>query len=1307
MEFRDALKSFRSELGLAQVDIANALHINIATVGRWEQGKTIPSRSFAVALLDYAKSKSASDVCLANLSGTLDDASKQRLLQQQNSLFTVEHASVSQLIDDAAFPIYVCDMETDELLYLNQNALAMVGTEEPAIGRYCYECLMHRDTPCDFCHKNELSEGNFKSYDAFRPFDGVTYHVQGKLIQWNGRRAQVRYVLGQGLAPVKLLGSADTAEDAIKPNSEEQKQNNLLDNLPCGAALYEFDGKTLSVIHINKSYWQLVERDPVDYTHESVLEVIHPEDKSAISQELNAAIQQNRSINVSIRILCGKSGYKPFNIKANVTPEENGKYLLFATYTPISDEEMSLQEMLTIALSTMMSSSEDFSFVKDKTLRYVCCSRSSAKAMGLSDDKEVIGKTDTEAFGEKYAEIFAAQDREIMRTGQPLINHIESVILKDGSMIVVNACKYPIMDSAGNVIGIYGVSHDVTAQKEMESQLEFLTKNIPGGLATYFCTSDSIRLDYCNKGFCDLFGMTQEEYVATAYETPLLYVFEEDREALRAKYAEMMKTGTAIDCVYRIHVKDGTFKWIHLRATIADNNGNGVYMNTLLFDITQDQEERELHKIREQEYRLATLHNKRTICRYDIANRTITFTSEGDSREFLPDSISDVPYGSVKNGQISEDTAQNYTAFYEDIINGKKECTAKFMKLINTWRWIEARSTTIFDNSGNPVTAVISYVDITEEQEKEAVNKKYQQMLVDRGSNTYLLFRCNLNKDSSYDTKEGALFEFTPSGDENSTFIDRAREFARQCVIAEDRDRYLDFVNSDTMLASYYRGKRSDIIEFRGILPNGDIHWIRLSIELIEYPDSTDIAAYFTYEDINESKSEELEVIVRTETDPLTGIFNRKAFEAKVNESIRSSKADTTHALLMLDIDGFKLVNDVFGHGAGDQTLIDVAAQLQKVIRRDDYAGRLGGDEFVVFLTDIPNEKIAAMKAQQICELVKKNFSVEVQISGSVGIALYPKDGNDFESLYKKADTTLYYVKDSGKNNFAFYHDDMTDSGEIEAREPISGVALKKLNIKRRMLIADDNRVNCEFLSNMFKDDFRVDVVYDGTTALTKIHHYDAALSIILLDLMMPGMDGYTVLEKMQRDAGTKGIPVVVITGSDDRETILKVISSGAADMVTKPIDLDILRIRVNSVINKVENERLRAQNSVLSMLNDEISSYQTALEQLGMAVIVNYWIHGNYLYSPSVSKMLKGNYDDRKLWMILLSDMVADTTTVQKMQQLVHDIADDRERDNGQIVVKLLAKSGQKRDFEMNVFKQVNEFGLAERMIIALREVH
>ena len=129
-------------------------------------------------------------------------------------------------------------------------------------------------------------------------------------------------------------------------------------------------------------------------------------------------------------------------------------------------------------------------------------------------------------------------------------------------------------------------------------------------------------------------------------------------------------------------------------------------------------------------------------------------------------------------------------------------------------------------------------------------------------------------------------------------------------------------------------------------------------------------------------------------------------------------------ALLFVDLDGFKTVNDTFGHEAGDVTLREIAVRLRACLREGDVIGRIGGDEFVVLIEEFGEPEQLALVARKILETVGQPVPVwghECRVTASVGISAYPKDGKDSETLLKNADSAMYRAKEQGKNRFHFY----------------------------------------------------------------------------------------------------------------------------------------------------------------------------------------------------------------------------------------------------------------------------------------------
>jgi len=164
--------------------------------------------------------------------------------------------------------------------------------------------------------------------------------------------------------------------------------------------------------------------------------------------------------------------------------------------------------------------------------------------------------------------------------------------------------------------------------------------------------------------------------------------------------------------------------------------------------------------------------------------------------------------------------------------------------------------------------------------------------------------------------------------------------------------------------------------------------------------------------------------------DTLTALPNRTLFQDRLAQAIVSSKRkDEKFALLFIDLDQFKKINDSLGHHIGDMVLIETAKRFKKILREEDTLARLGGDEFTIILKNINNEKSAATVAQKLINSMKHPIDSaghQLHISASIGISIYPNDTTSQEDLVKFSDTAMYKAKDEGRNNFQFYSAEMT-----------------------------------------------------------------------------------------------------------------------------------------------------------------------------------------------------------------------------------------------------------------------------------------
>ncbi len=224
--------------------------------------------------------------------------------------------------------------------------------------------------------------------------------------------------------------------------------------------------------------------------------------------------------------------------------------------------------------------------------------------------------------------------------------------------------------------------------------------------------------------------------------------------------------------------------------------------------------------------------------------------------------------------------------------------------------------------------------------------------------------------------------------------------------------------------------------EWRGELLNrrktGEVYWSIASISPLR-DDSGEISHFIAnVEDINERKNAEATIEHLAYFDPLTDLPNRRMLQDRLELALRRSRRQGSNvALMYLDLDSFKHVNDSMGHPAGDLLLKEMAGRFSGVLRDDDVVCRLGGDEFAMILHDIRQDQDVVPVAQKLIEVVALPVPLdgrEVVVTASIGIALFPRDGGDVRTLEKHADIALYHAKEEGKNTFRFFLEELNST---------------------------------------------------------------------------------------------------------------------------------------------------------------------------------------------------------------------------------------------------------------------------------------
>ncbi|MDR1688059.1 MAG: sensor domain-containing diguanylate cyclase [Clostridiales bacterium] len=247
-------------------------------------------------------------------------------------------------------------------------------------------------------------------------------------------------------------------------------------------------------------------------------------------------------------------------------------------------------------------------------------------------------------------------------------------------------------------------------------------------------------------------------------------------------------------------------------------------------------------------------------------------------------------------------------------------------------------------------------------------------------------------------------------------------------VKEEFRESFLNVFTLENVIERYSKGETE--IKYDCMMNTHWDHynWVQLQAQLFYYMSDESIHMILFSRDINDEKERERRLLRMAETDSLTGLYNKNATKRHAEAALTQTEEGSVCALIITDIDYFKSVNDTFGHAVGDRVIKDFAKKLKRQFRDVDICGRIGGDEFAVLMRDIPGGSWLTGKMEKLAQELRFEVSdgrrktdekiKSLNITASIGVACYPQNGMDFDTLYKSADAALYKVKENGRNGF-------------------------------------------------------------------------------------------------------------------------------------------------------------------------------------------------------------------------------------------------------------------------------------------------
>lgn len=795
-------------------------------------------------------------------------------------------------------------------------------------------------------------------------------------------------------------------------------------------------------------------------------------------------------------------------------------------------------------MDSIVTGTSDAVFVKDRQGRYLMANAAASAFVGKTP-QQLVGLDDRALFDDASAQSLRDTDTAIMNTGQ-VQTHIEHLNLQTGQSLVFMVTKGPVLDKSGTVVGLFGISRDVTSQQQAQDALtaseaalrhaQRLAKvgnwewDLQTGLPRwsdeiyqifgrdnqlpavgypevqrYFTAESWQRLDplftHClelgQSYECDveiirddgehrwvtargeaitdpqghiniLHGTMQDitdakllalelqasqerlQLVVEAtsdgfwdwdiphqhvYRSPRYYevtgysadedthdfaffshmIYPEDKQSVQS-HIDAHRRGEikSLDFTFRLVTKHGDIRWMRVlgRAVHRDTKGDVTRLIGSLSDITEHKRaEQTLHE-REQQLARVIEGSDQGYWEWNLRSNQFVVSPRWESMlgyqpgemDVRPENWSAIVQ--VDDLAIARDSIERHLRGEIPSHEVEIRCRTK----AGGWRWILSCGRVVTrDAQGAPVMMSGTHTDITERKILEQAQKEaavvfessYEGIMVVSPENIITKVNAAFTRITGYSAEEaiGQPTKLLSSGRHDTLFY----QGMWQSVHEHD----------------FWRG------EIWNKRKNGEIYAELLSISTVRNAQGELLHYIGLFSDITQLKEHEFELDRVAHYDPLTGAPNRRLLSDRLSQAIiRSVRHHKSCAICFLDLDNFKTINDRYGHEVGDHLLIGVTNNLLTVLRNEDTLSRIGGDEFVLLLADIASAEDCTLILDRLLAAIGEPVNangVQITISASIGVTLYPEDNEDPDTLLRHADQAMYQAKEAGKNRYQLF----------------------------------------------------------------------------------------------------------------------------------------------------------------------------------------------------------------------------------------------------------------------------------------------
>ena len=600
------------------------------------------------------------------------------------------------------------------------------------------------------------------------------------------------------------------------------------------------------------------------------------------------------------------------------------------------------------------------------------------------------------------------------------------------SWLAIQGTRFTDDDGRKGYIGVYSDDrqrHDLFEQVRINEEETRLSMAQMGKMiCRYDVASRTLTVP---QAYADKYGLPTVRHGVPGPETKVGGQDDEQVEAYMETYRQILDGRPAGSSETMIKGKDGTVRWERAEfVNIFDGDGRPVRAIIALEDTTaahrQLDENRQLRHD-EQVMRLVAEHSARVVYYYDFTLRIIRALDKKKAEAaHLAPSYADPPEGIIGRGRIDPDSVAALRQLFSDLHLHPKDRPAADVRLHIHGRdgreqWFDLRSSVIADDAGQASGAVLSFLDITDQHTRELAYARYRQSVQESRDDRTLYFETDITADLV--EQHGGRLGAGAASMIVSSHTQTVANLMKSYFAPESRPAATEFLSREHLLALYDDGQHELMRQWPLRYTDGSNHWVSVSIEMVADPYTDHVKALAVIRDITKQKQEQISIQRQAQVDGLTEIYNRATAEKLINAQLSAPDCSDC-ALLILDLDDLKGINDMLGHAQGDSALRAIAREMKKHFRSSDIIARVGGDEFIAFLPGMTN---ASTLRNSLTGLTKRLAVVPISadhgertIRSSIGVTI-GKGGDDFAKLYKQADLALYHVKRNGKNDYVFY----------------------------------------------------------------------------------------------------------------------------------------------------------------------------------------------------------------------------------------------------------------------------------------------